>query len=208
MQIVKESKESKKNALEMFQLYSARKPSDTFGFLNRFEIFLKDSNFEMAAEELNRIFEVSPRFPELHFRRALMFSKMGKTKDALAELEEELKINSKSIKALDERGYVLLRLNQLDEALKSFVRSMELESRNANSKMGAGYVNYLKRQFNSAIALYQAALSLDKGNPDIHKKLGQAYRDSGDQQKASQYFRNYLDLAPDAPDHSDYEQYR
>jgi Flp pilus assembly protein TadD len=69
-------------------------------------------------------------------------------------------------------------------------------------------VSYLKRQFSSAIALYQSALALDRGNPEIHKKLGQAYRDSGDQAKAAQFFRNYLDLAPDAPDRADYDRYR
>jgi tetratricopeptide (TPR) repeat protein len=201
-------KDAKKNALIALKDYAERKPVDTFGYLKRFEIFLKDSDFEKATEELNRIFEISPRFPELHYKRAVMYVRMGRIKDALVELDEELRINPKSIKALDERGSVLVKLNQLDEAMKSYVRSMEIEPRNADSKLGAGYVSYLKRQFSSAIALYQSALALDRGNPEIHKKLGQAYRDSGDQSKAAQYFRNYLDLAPDAPDRGDYDQYR
>jgi tetratricopeptide (TPR) repeat protein len=201
-------KDAKKNALQTLKEYAERKPVDTFGYLKRFEIFIKDSDFEKATEELNRIFEISPRFPELHYKRAVMYVRMGKIKDSLMELDEELKISPKSIKALDERGNVLVKMNQLDEAMKSYTRSMELEPRNPDSKLGAGYVSYLKRQFNSAIALYQSALSLDKGNPEIHKRLGQAYRDSGDQAKAAQYFRNYLDLAPDAPDRADYDKYR
>jgi tetratricopeptide (TPR) repeat protein len=201
-------KESKRLALKTLGEYADRKPTDTFSYLKRFDIYLKDSDFQHAEEELNRIFEISPRFPDLHFKRAIMYSKMGKIKDALVELDEELKIFPKSIRALDERGNILVKLNQLDEAMKSYVRSMELEPKNPDSKMGAGYVNYLKRRFDSAIALYQSALALDKGNPEIHKKLGQAYRDSGDPQNAGKYFRNYLDLAPDAPDRKDYDQYR
>jgi tetratricopeptide (TPR) repeat protein len=85
---------------------------------------------------------------------------------------------------------------------------MEINPQDATAKMGAGYVNYLKRQFPSAIALYQAALALDKGNPEIHKKMGMAYRESGDMPRAAQSFRNYLDLAPDASDHEEYEKYR
>jgi tetratricopeptide (TPR) repeat protein len=201
-------KDSKKKALEAFKSYSDRKSSDPLGYIQRFEVFLKDSNFDQAAEELNRVFEVSPRYPELHFKRAKLYSKMGKLKDALLELDDELKINSRSVSALDDKGNLLLRLNQLDEAMKSFVKSMEINPQGSVAKIGAGYINYLKRQFPSAIALYSAALALDKGNPDIHKKLGQAYRDSGDPQRAAQSFRNYLDLAPDAPDHEEYEKYR
>ncbi len=201
-------KDAKKKALESFKAYSDRKPSDPIGYVSRFEIFLKDSSFDQALEELNRIFEVSPRYQELHFRRALLFSKMGKNKDALSELDEELKINPRLVKALDEKGNLLLRMNQLDDAMKCFVKSMEINPQGAPAKIGAGYINFLKRQFPSALALFSAELALDKGNPDIHKKMGMAYRDSGDSQRAAQSFRNYLDLAPDAPDREEFEKYR
>jgi len=201
-------KTAKKKALDALKAYSDRKPADPFGYIQRFEIFRTDSNFEQAAEELNRVFEISPKFPELHYRRSQLYVKMGRTADALQELAEELKINPRLVKALDDQGNILLRMNQLDEAMKNFVRAMDINPLDAAAKMGAGYVNYIKRQFPSSIALYQAALELDKGNPEIYKRLGLAYRDVGDQQKAAQAFRNYLDLAPDAPDHAEYEKYR
>ena len=201
-------KDAKKKALDALKAYSDRKNSDPFGYLQRFEIFLKDSDFEHATEELDRVFDVSPRYPELHYRRSQLYSKIGRTKDALHELEDELKLNPRLVKAHVEMGNIYAKANNPDEAMKSFVKAMELDPQNAQAKIGAGYVNYLKRQFPSAIALYQAALSLDRGNPDIYKKLGFAYRDSGDSQKAAQAFRNYLDLAPDASDRSQFEQYK
>jgi tetratricopeptide (TPR) repeat protein len=200
-------KDAKKKALDALKAYSDRNVSDPFGYLQRFEIFLTDSNFEQAAEELNRVFEVSPRYPELHYRRAQLYARMGRTKDALQELDEELKLNPHLVKALNEQGEIYVRAGNLDEAIKSYVKAMSFDPQNAQAKLGAGYVNYLKRQFTSAIALYQAALALDKGNPEIYKKLGLAYRDSGDGEKASAAFRSYLDLAPDAPDRRQFEQY-
>jgi len=201
-------KDAKKKALDALKSYSDRKPSDPYGYLQRFDIFLKDSNFEQAAEELNRVFEVSPRYPELHYRRAQLYSLMGRTKDALSELDEELKLNPRLVKALVEQGNIYVRANALDDAMKSFVKAMEIDPEDPKAKLGAGYVNYLKRQFSAAIALYSAALALDRGNPEIYKKLGFAYRDSGDRQNAAKAFRSYLDLAPDAPDHAQFEQYR
>jgi tetratricopeptide (TPR) repeat protein len=201
-------KELKKKALIALKNYSDRKPSDPYGYIERFRIFLSDSNFEQAAEELNRVFEVSPRYPELHYFRAKMYSKMGRDKDALSELEQELKLNPRFVKALIDQGNIYIRANNIDEAQKNFVKAMEIDPMSAEGKLGAGYINYLKRQFSSAIALYQSALSIDKGNPEIYKRLGAAYRDSGDGAKAAAAFQSYLDLAPDAPDKAEYEQYK
>ncbi|NDG84365.1 MAG: hypothetical protein EBX52_04910, partial [Proteobacteria bacterium] len=200
-------KDLKKKAMDAWKSYSDRKASDPYGYLKRFEMFLQDSNFDQASEELNKIFLISPRYPELHYRRAVMLRKMGRIKDALRELEQELKINPRFDPAWVEQGEAFLRDENVNEALKSFAKGMGLNPKNVQAKIGAGYANYLKRQYSSAIALLQAALALDKGNPDIHKKLGLTYRDAGDQVRARQAFQNYLDLAPDAPDRAEYEAY-
>ena len=200
-------KDLKKKAMEAWKSYSDRKGSDPYGYLRRFDMFLQDSSFDQAAEELNRIFLISPRYPELHYRRAVMLRKMGRIKDALRELEQELALNPRFDPAWVEQGEAYLRDENLNEAFKSFSKAMGLNPRNVQAKIGAGYANYLKRQYSSALALLQAALALDKGNPDIHKKLGLVFRDSGDQVRAKQSFQNYLDLAPDAPDRGEYESY-
>ena len=199
-------REAKKKALDAFKAYSDRKPSDPLGYLERFEIFLKDSNFDAAAEEVSRVFEVSPHFPELHYRRAQLFSRMGKVKDALSELDLELKINPRFGKALVEKGNILLKMGSLDDAMKSFTTAMQLNPQDPSAKVGAARVNYIKRQFPSSIALYLSALVIDRGNPEIYKQLGFAYRDSGDAEKAEQAFQSYLDLAPDASDRADFEK--
>lgn len=200
-------KDAKSKALEALKSYSDRKAADPYGYLERFEIFLKDSDFENAQAELERVFDVSPRYPQLHYKRSLMYSRMGRTKEALTELEAEIKNSPRYDPAWVEQGVVMLKLNRVDEALKSFERAMELNPKNAQAKIGAGYANYLRRQYTRALALFQAALSLDQGNPDIYKKMGLAYKDSGDLGNASKAFRSYLDLAPDAPDRAEYEQY-
>jgi tetratricopeptide (TPR) repeat protein len=198
-------REAKAKALDALKSYSDRKVSDPYGYLERFEIFLKDSDFEKARAELEKVFDVSPRYPQLHYKKSLMYSRMGRTQDALTELESEIKVSPRYDPAWVERGAAYLKLGNLDEALKSYVKAMELNPKSAPAKIGAGYANYLKKQYATAIALLQAALSLDQGNPDIYKKLGLAYRDSGDPNKAAQAFRSYIDLAPDAPDRADFE---
>jgi tetratricopeptide (TPR) repeat protein len=202
------NKQYQQLALEALKAYSDRKPSNPYGYLQRFEIYLKESNFDAAEKEILRVFDVSPRYPELHYRRAQLYIKLGRMKDALTELEEELKINPRLVKAMIELGNIMVRLNRLDDGMKYFVEAMSLDPTSASAKIGAGYVNFKKKQFSSAVALYLAALAYDKGNPDIYKKLGQVYLESGERQKAGAMFRSYLDLAPDAPDRNEYSQYR
>ncbi len=202
---IRAKKENKKKALEAFKAYSDRKVSDPYGYLQRFEIFIKDGDFEQAEEALQRVSEVSPRYPELHYRRAKMLGKMGRTKDALVELEREIEINPRHLPSWLDLGEIRTKAGDLEEAAKSFNQAMTLDPQSPFAKIGAGYVNYLRRQYGPAIALYQAALALDKGNPEVHKKLGLAYRDSGDQPSANRHFQLYVDLAPDAPDRADVE---
>ncbi len=200
-------REMKKRALESLKAYSDRKSADPYGYLKRFELFLAESNFEAATEELNRVFEVSPRYPGLHYRRGAMYRKMGRLKDALSELDAELKLNPRMDGAWVEQGEILIQEGDLAEALKSLSKAMALNPQNIKARIGAGYANYLKKQYSSAIALYQSALALDKGRPEIYKKLGLAYRESGDKAAAKRFFQNYLDLAPDASDRAEMEGY-
>jgi tetratricopeptide (TPR) repeat protein len=198
-------KENRKRALEAYKAYSDRKVSDPYGYIQRFDIFLKEGSFDLAEEELQRVSEVSPRYPELHFRRARMLSKMGRMKDALNELEREIEMNPRHVLSWLDLGELRTKAGDLDEASKCFNKAMTLDPQSPYAKIGAGYVAYLRRQYGPAIALYQAALAMDKGNPEVHKKLGLAYKDSGDQTAANRHFQNYLDLAPDAPDRTEIE---
>ncbi|MBU6153044.1 MAG: tetratricopeptide repeat protein, partial [Bdellovibrionales bacterium] len=58
-------KDVKESALDALRAYSDRKVSDPYGYLKRFEIFVKDSDFQQAEAELDKVFQVSPRYPEL-----------------------------------------------------------------------------------------------------------------------------------------------
>jgi tetratricopeptide (TPR) repeat protein len=137
-----------------------------------------------------------------------MLTRMGRTKDALTELEKELEVNPRHVPSWLDQGEIRTKAGDLEEAAKSFNQAMVLDPQSPYAKIGAGYVNYLRRQYGPAIALYQAALAMDRGNPEVHRKLGLAYRDSGDQTSANRHFQSYLDLAPDAPDRAEIESYK
>jgi tetratricopeptide (TPR) repeat protein len=54
-------------ALEAFKSYSDRNASDPSGYLSRYQIFMKKAQFEKAQTELERIYAIYPKYPNLHY---------------------------------------------------------------------------------------------------------------------------------------------
>ncbi|MCM2278046.1 MAG: tetratricopeptide repeat protein [Oligoflexia bacterium] len=216
-------------ALLAYQSYSDRNASDPSGHLERYRIFAKKMEFDKATEELEKVYAIYPKYPNLHYYKAILYARMGNHKAAVVEFRQELcnavgagdneecrdpgkpipeVTTPGSVPTLIGMGKVLMELNAPVEALKYYNRAMLLDPRSAEAKHDSGYANYLLKNYAGAIALYQAALAIDKANPLIYKRLGLAYRELGDNASAAQAFRKYLEMEPDAADKAVFEKYR
>lgn len=193
--------------LEAYRLFSEKNPSEVSGYLNRYQIYFKRNEFEAAFEEIDQIYRIYPKYPGIHFFRGNLYAKMGNLQAAVSEYQSELKQNPGSVETMMRFGELLLQGKAFQRALDLFTKSMQLAPRQAEPKHLAGYANYLMGNYQGAIALLRAAISIDKGNPIIYKRLGAAYRKAGDSASASNAFRRYLELAPDAPDRAQIERF-
>lgn len=194
-------------ALQAYASYSDRNSSDPSGYLERYRLFVKIGEFEKASDELGKIFAIYPKYPNLHFYKGALYSIMGNHKAAIEEFKSELTNNPNSIATLLSYGREYIQLGQVGNATALFNKAMQLAPRSAEAKLEAGYANYLLKNYSGAVALYQAALALDQGNPLIYKRMGMAYRDMDEGDKAAQAFREYLKMEPDAADKAEIEQY-
>lgn len=195
-------------ALEAFGAYSDRNLSDPSGYLERYKIHLRRAEFQPALEELDKIYGLFPRYPELAYYRGALYSVQGNRKAAVEEFRKELSNHGESLKTLLALGKEYLELGAYSEALAQFAQAMQLAPAWAEAKHQAGYANYLLRNYPAAVALYNAALQTDSANPVIYKRLGLAHRAAGDSINAAKAFRKYLEMEPDAPDRAQFEQYR
>ncbi|MCM2322519.1 MAG: tetratricopeptide repeat protein [Oligoflexia bacterium] len=216
-------------ALLAYQSYSDRNASDPTGHLERYRIFVKRTEFEKAGEELEKIYGIYPKYPNLHYYKAVLYSRMGNHKAAVLEFRQELcnavgagdndecrnpagpvpeVTHPGSVLTLLGMGKVLMELNAPSEALKYYNRAMLIDPRSSEAKHEAGYANHLLKNYPGAIALYQASLAIDRANPMVYKRLGLAFRELGDNGSAAQAFRKYLEMEPDAPDRAIFEKYR
>jgi len=195
-------------ALEAYQSYSDRNPSDPSGYLERYAIFAEKLQYDKASEELSKIYMVYPKYPNLHFYKGQLYAIMGNHKTAIEEFRTELKNNPASYRTMIHLGKELVEAGDYVNAITFYNKAMQLRPKDPEPKQLAAYANYLIKNYQGAIALYQAALVYDPANPIIHKRLGMAYRDSGDVASAAISFRKYLQMEPDAPDRALFERYQ
>jgi tetratricopeptide (TPR) repeat protein len=201
-------------ALRALNSFSERNRSDATGYLERYRILLKRKEFQAALDELSRVYSVYPRYPNLHYYRGQLYGIMGNHRVAIAEFREELKNNPKSVPTLVELGKSILETRQgnqdaavIKEAADLFTKAMQLAPTASEPRHQAGYAAYLQKNYQAAVALFQSAAALDKGNPEIFKRMGQAYREMGDASSARASFKRYLDLSPDAPDRAEISRF-
>lgn len=194
-------------ALDAYKSYSDRNTSDPSGYLERYRIFVRKAQFEKANEELDRIYAIYPKYPNLHFYKGAMYGVMGNHKVAAQEYLSELENNPNSVPTLISLGKELLELGDAKSAIQYLTKAMQFAPTNSEAKFQAANANKVLRNYQGAVALYQEALRLDSGNPLIYKKLGECYRDMGDAINAGAAFRKYLEMEPDAQDRSEFERY-
>ncbi len=195
-------------ALDAYKSYSDRNPSDPSGYLERYQIFIKKTQYDKGLEELNKIYGIYPKYPKLHFYKGTLYSLMGNSRSAIEEYQRELANHPDELVTLAALGKELIAAGAPQDAMTPLARAMSLSPNWAEAKHLAGLANYMMKNYAAAVALYQAALNFDQANPLIHKRLGMAYREMGDPTSAAQAFRKYLEMEPDAPDRALFQKYR
>ena len=195
-------------ALAAYQSFSDRNASDPSGYLERYKLFIKKTEYEKASMELGKIYAVYPKYPNLHFYKGQLYSIQGNHVEAVREFKIEHQNNPSSVPTMLMLGKALVETGAVQEAVGIFTKAMQAQPKAAEPKHQAGYANYLLKNYPAAIALYQTALQTDSANPLLYKRLGVAYRDSGDLASAAQAFRKYLEMEPDAPDKAEFERFR
>ncbi|MEO5970462.1 MAG: tetratricopeptide repeat protein, partial [Bdellovibrionia bacterium] len=192
------------SALAAYKSYSERNPSDPSGYLERYKIFARKAHFDKAKEELDRIYSIYPKYPNLHYYLGALYALQGNHKVAAEEFRKELENNPNNFQALIAYGKELLDLGRIQDALIQFTKAMQLNPRSSEAKQQAGWANLGLKNYQAAISLVKSAIDIDKANPLLYKRLGLVYRDMNDLNSACIAFRKYLEMEPDAMDKSDF----
>ncbi|HLH04893.1 MAG TPA: tetratricopeptide repeat protein [Bryobacteraceae bacterium] len=152
------------------------------------EIFETQNRYKDAAEEYRKAIALAPGAPDLHFRlgRALLLE--SHDRDALAGAEEafreELKLSPGDGACEFQLGQIAQVRAEPAEAKKHFEEALEMSPDFVQAMIALAKIDIGEKNYSRAIELLSRATVLQPANETAHYALMQAYRDSGDLEKA------------------------
>jgi len=124
----------------------------------------------------------------------------GRLAEAIASLEQAVKLNPNLFDARLNLGSALLDTGDAGRALPHYQRALALNPHSASAHNNLGNLYREQRQPAQAMAAYQRALELEPNHAKAHANLANILRDIGDVDAAIAEFRRSLSLSPNNPD--------
>jgi len=137
-------------------------------------------DFGPVAEEYGKkAVELDAKLPLAHFLLGELYLYQSKIPDAIAQFEQELKINPGHAASYYKLADAYSRVQKFDDAEKLLQRSIWLDPTSTGPYVLMGKVLQKKGEPALAVRSLQRAIAMDPGNAIPHHLLGQAYRDLG-----------------------------
>jgi tetratricopeptide (TPR) repeat protein len=142
-------------------------------------------DFGPVAEEYGKkAVELDPRLPLAHFLLGELYLYQSKIPDAIAQFEQELRINPGHAASFYKLADAYSRVQKFDDAEKLLQRSIWLDPTATGPYVLMGKVLQKKGEPALAVRSLQRAIAMDPNNAIPHHLLGQAYRDLGRTEEA------------------------
>jgi tetratricopeptide (TPR) repeat protein len=106
--------------------YAEKHPNDARGM---YELAIAETvrEPEKALETLNRAVSLDPKFSAARYARGVLYYRMGKTDQSIADLEEVLKKTPDDLRSLDALGQDYMRVGKLPEAAEAFAHALKID---------------------------------------------------------------------------------
>jgi tetratricopeptide (TPR) repeat protein len=125
-----------------------------------------------------------PREAERHFENALRKLRDQKSDEALAELENALKIFPEYFLALEKIGYEYLRAGKFAEAESAFARALAVNPKSVSAKSGSGIAQYKLGRRQEAARTLEETVLVNPSSANSFLFLGRIYRELKDFKRA------------------------
>jgi tetratricopeptide (TPR) repeat protein len=147
-----------------------------------------------------KMIEVNPDAAPVRTDLAFLYLAAGRAPEAVAQLQEALRLAPGTASAHYALGTVLLGEGRIADAQARFLRTIELEPRFSAAHNNLGIVSQALGQPDRAIAHYTEALRQDPANRLARYNRGRAYAVTGHVEQAMDDYHSVLQAAPDDAD--------
>jgi Flp pilus assembly protein TadD len=148
--------------------------------------------YAQAERVCRQIIAARPGNSDAHNILGVSLAALGNSKEAIAELNRAVKLNSEAPSYHANLGEILRQSGKLDEAAGSLATAIKLDPNNAQTLNNLGIIEYEKKHFAEAVEYYRKALALRPKMAEALNNLGNALRLTGDIDGASQAYQEAL----------------
>ena len=147
-------------------------------------IDLHEWKWESAEQGFRKAITLDPSYILAHHWYALCLTAIGKTNEAVTQMEKARELDPLSGRINADLGMAYLSAGRYDEAIGQEKKTLELNPRSAGARWIRGMAYQQKKMFDSAIKNYRSALELSPNNPNFLAALGHVYASSGNSAEA------------------------
>lgn len=161
------------------------------------DLFLKQHSPREALQCYRQAFNREPK-SYLTLKTARALKEMGKSDEALEELERVLVVKPETLPFLKEKAVILNRMKKFDQALKIFEKIKELSPDDAFVRKEVLRLRSRTREETQVLKELQAVVSMDSRRDDaqIHGLYAQRLKDAGQIREAAVEYGKAATLEP------------
>jgi len=163
-------------------------------------LYVEEKDYKNAISVFNDVIERMPAYPRVHFSLSEIYLKQGIVDKAEEEADKEISLNPRSEFGYYAKANVMFRVGKYAVANKLLERSISL---NGNFVGGLKLLALIKKKQNyldQAKEFYLRARSVEQGDAEVHKQLGEIYERTGQRALALESYKVYLEINVNAKD--------
>jgi tetratricopeptide (TPR) repeat protein/TolB-like protein len=169
-------------------------PNSDEGYVGLGNAYMESGQKEEAIGAYKKAIGVNPYYWGHHIVLGNAYFSIGQTELALAEFKRVTELDPENVRGWDNLGNALQRLGRAEESLPAYQKSIELEPTwSAYSNLGNTY--FMLRRYNDAIQAFEKATQLGPNQELAMGNLADAYRASGQKDKAMATYDKAIALA-------------
>ncbi len=166
-------------------------------------VYSSRDDFPSAEKFIRKAISINEDNDTYHFYLATVLEKQKKLMESIEALKKSIQYNSRNARAYNYLGYLYADNNMnLDESIELIKKALEMEPSNGAYLDSLGWAYFRKKEYTLALKiLLEAEQQLEKEkspDPVVFDHIGDAYRETGDMQKALDYWKKSNSQKKDA----------
>ena len=159
------------------------------------------NDLELAIKNFQQVVRLTPGAEPGHLMLGFVLARLGRTKEAIVELEKALALNPNDTDARTNLALAYEQTGAPAKAIQNFLKLEEAAHAQGHSLPAAVLVVYARslaatKQWNAATTKMQAAIAADPQNAELHDEFGTLYVQHRDWPEAQREFAEAIRLKP------------